>query len=128
MIINLYGFFIALGILVGVLVVEKINNKFLILNSQFSIFNFLAWLLIPGIIGARLYHVIDYWDFYSENLAKILYVWEGGLGIFGGIIGGIFGAWIFLKLKTKNQKPKTQIKNVKIFLSFSCMQQGNLKR
>jgi len=110
--INLYGFFIALGILVGAFVVEKINNKFSILNSEFSILDTLPWLLIPGIIGARLYHVFDYWQYYSKNSLEILFIWHGGLGIFGGILGGIVGLWIFLKINNKNVKIRD------IFLPF----------
>jgi len=118
---NFYGFFIVLGILVGVLVVEKINKKWSMVNGQWSMVDVLPYILIPGIIGARLYHVIDYWQYYGENLVDILMVWKGGLGIFGAVIGGMIGIWIFLKLKTKNKKPKTQTKDTKIgdiFLSY----------
>jgi len=111
---NFYGFFIVLGILVGVLVVEKINKKWSMVNGQWSMVDVLPYILIPGIIGARLYHVIDYWQYYGENLVDILMVWKGGLGIFGAVIGGMIGIWIFLKLKTKNKKPKTQTKDTKI--------------
>jgi len=96
MIINLYGFFIALGILVGLLVIDKIMHMQFFVNEdddgiQVDVFSVFPWVLIPGIIGARLYHVIDYWKYYGENPVEILMVWQGGLGIFGGIIGGIVG-------------------------------------
>lgn len=97
--INLYGFFIALGILAGVLVVEKLQKKLSVISYQLSVVDVLPWLLIPGIIGARLYHVVDYWKYYCKNLIRIFYIWEGGMGIFGGILGAIVGLWIFLKFK-----------------------------
>lgn len=57
-----------------------------------------ALLVIPlGIIGARLYHVIDQWDFYRQNPALIF--GGAGLGIFGAIIGGAIGLLIYTKWK-----------------------------
>ncbi len=62
------------------------------------IWNLLAWTLIVGIIGARLYHVFSTpadapgWAFYRENPIEIINFWEGGfrgLGIYGGLVGGI---------------------------------------
>lgn len=62
------------------------------------IWNLLAWTLILGIIGARLYHVFSTpadapgWAFYRENPIEIINFWEGGfrgLGIYGGLIGGV---------------------------------------
>lgn len=57
-----------------------------------------ALLVIPlGIIGARLYHVIDQWDFYRQNPSLIF--GGAGLGIFGAIIGGAIGLLIYTKWK-----------------------------
>ena len=95
--LNLYGLFVVLGILAGGWVVEKINKKYSILDPRYSIFDTLLWVLIPAIVGARLYHVINYWWYYAENPEQIFYIWQGGLGIWGGIIGGIVGLYLFVK-------------------------------
>ncbi|UQA91144.1 prolipoprotein diacylglyceryl transferase [Streptomyces halobius] len=50
-----------------------------------------------GILGGRLYHVITSWQLYfgeGRNPVEALYVWQGGLGIWGAIAGGALGAWI----------------------------------
>ncbi len=45
--------------------------------------------LVPiGLVGARLYHVMDTWWYYRENLIEIFYIWQGGLGIFGALVLG----------------------------------------
>lgn len=52
-------------------------------------------LLVLGLVGARLYHVIDRWEFFRQNPEKIIAVWEGGIGIYGGIAGVLVGAVLF---------------------------------
>jgi phosphatidylglycerol:prolipoprotein diacylglycerol transferase len=47
------------------------------------------WAVILGILGARLVHVIDNFDFYRGNLVQIFMVWRGGLAWYGGLIGGV---------------------------------------
>ncbi len=56
--------------------------------------------MIPiGIICARLYYCAFNWDYYSSNPVEILKIWNGGLAIYGGIIGGIVTGFIFCKVK-----------------------------
>lgn len=53
--------------------------------------------LIPGILGARLYHVIDQWSLYAGGTLEAFAVWNGGLGILGGLAGGALGLWLFAR-------------------------------
>ena len=60
----------------------------------------LALRLIPlGIIGARLYYVIFAWDTFRDNPVTALYIWQGGLAIYGGVIGGVIGAVWYCRRK-----------------------------
>ncbi|NLO84413.1 MAG: prolipoprotein diacylglyceryl transferase [Clostridiales bacterium] len=60
----------------------------------------LALIVIPfGIIGARIYYVLMKWELFASNLISVLYIWEGGLAIYGGVIGGAIGALIYAKRK-----------------------------
>ena len=54
-------------------------------------------MLLPiGILGARIYYVIFEWEQYAADPISILYIWNGGLAIYGGIIAGtIFGIFYF---------------------------------
>jgi len=95
MIFHLYGFFIGLGIVAAILIIEKVNKKIFL----YEIF---PWVIIPALVGARIYHVIDYWEYYQNDLWKILYLWQGGLAIYGSLIGGFIGLWFYSKLKKTN--------------------------
>lgn len=55
------------------------------------------WAVPLGLVGGRLYHVVTDWQLYfgeGQNPITALYVWRGGLGIWGGIALGIVGVWI----------------------------------
>ena len=56
-----------------------------------DIYSIAIWAILGGIIGARLVHVIDNWGFYQYNLLQILFIWSGGIGIWGAILGGFIG-------------------------------------
>lgn len=66
------------------------------------IWNGFLWALIPGLIGARLYHVLTpspasglTTQYYLENPLQILAIWNGGLGIYGAILGGALGVILY---------------------------------
>lgn len=58
-----------------------------------------------GVVGARLYHVADWWQrYYYFHPEKVFFLWEGGLGIWGAVIGGSLGLWLcknFFRIKVK---------------------------
>ena len=56
-----------------------------------DVYSIAIWAIISGMIGARLVHVIDNWGFYQNNLVQIVYIWAGGIGLWGGILGGFIG-------------------------------------
>jgi phosphatidylglycerol:prolipoprotein diacylglycerol transferase len=56
----------------------------------------LALVGVPsGIIGARLLFIIEHWDFYSAGPGEILALNQGGISVWGAVLGGVFGAWLF---------------------------------
>lgn len=71
------------------------------INKDF-IFDLAFYLIIGGIIGARLYELIIDFDYYSHNFLAIFKIWQGGLSIHGAIIGGIIALVLFIKIKAKN--------------------------
>lgn len=81
---NVYGLLISIALYFGIDSFQKTSIKFFKSSKQQDIFIFSTVLI--GILGARLYHVIDYWSFYSKNPIQIINFPAGGLGILGAII------------------------------------------
>lgn len=98
---SMYGVIISVSIAVAGVVGEKVakRNK---LNPEIY-WGALFWTLIAGIVGARLYHVIDKIAYYYANPFQILMVWNGGLSILGALLLGTFALWTYLKIN-KQQK------------------------
>ena len=93
---HLYGLIIGIAIVIGI----DYFSKHQPLLSKFKETFFIVGLLISAIIGARAYHVIDQWSYYSHNLWMIPQTWNGGLGIFGALIGGFLFVVLFINYKT----------------------------
>lgn len=84
-----YSLFILLGIIISWILISKEAKKFKIENDFIT--NMLFWVIIFGIIGARIYYCIfEDFSYYSKNIIEVFKVWKGGLAIHGGIlVGGI---------------------------------------
>ncbi len=57
------------------------------------------WAIIGGVLGARLFHVIDRWDIYSSNPAEVLAIWSGGIALFGAILMGLLSGAVYAKIQ-----------------------------
>lgn len=95
-----YGIFIGLGVILGV-VLAMLEAKRTGQDPDMYV-DFVIYALIFAVIGARLYYVIFSWDFYAANPAKIFALREGGLAIYGGIIGATLTAIVYCKKKKVN--------------------------
>lgn len=56
-----------------------------------------AWVVVAGIVGARLVHVVDRWDLYRDQPLRVFAVYEGGIAIWGGLIGGGVAVWAYAR-------------------------------
>lgn len=92
-----YGIMIALGVALGYGVAAMIAKK----TGQSPDFylDFLIYALIISVIGARLYYVIFSWEYYKDDLLQILNLRQGGLAIYGGVIGALLTAVVYAKKK-----------------------------
>ncbi len=90
-----YSLFILVGIVSGFLLARREGRRLKLTGDDLLLSIFYA--IVPGLVGARLYHVIDQWSLYAGDPASALAVWNGGLGILGGLLGGLLGLWVFAR-------------------------------
>lgn len=98
--IHIYSVCILIGILVAFNLIVRESKKHGF--KEEDIVNLVFYAIIFGIIGARLYYCSFNLDYYITSPIKILKVWEGGLAIHGGIIGGVVSTVIYSKRKNIN--------------------------
>ena len=92
-----YGVVFALGFLLGIAYFHFRARKFGI--HPYDGMDALLWAVVGGVIGARAYFVIFQWDMYKDNLLKIFAFREGGLAIYGGVIGAVLVGWLVCRIK-----------------------------
>ncbi len=96
-VIPVYGALIALSILMGVFLCARDEQR-LSLPKDTAVD--MALFAVPlAIVGARLYYVAFQWDMFKDDPVSILYLWEGGLAIYGAVIGGALGCWLLARKK-----------------------------
>lgn len=96
-VISIYGLLIACAMALSVFLCSR-QEKRLGLPKDMT-YDLALWVIPAGIIGARLYYVAFRWEMYSSDPLSILYIWEGGLAIYGGVIGGVLAAFAFSRIR-----------------------------
>lgn len=92
-----HGLFVVLAVIVGVGWPAYWAKRAGI--SRDMVYSIAMWAVPGGIVGARLVHVLDDVDFYFNNPGQVFDFWEGGVSIFGAILGGIIAAFLYAKLR-----------------------------
>ena len=93
--VRAYALAIILGVVAAVVIGER---RWVARGGTKGLVTDVATLAVPGgIVGARIYHVITSPERYLEEPIAALYVWQGGLGIPGGIAGGFLVSWLVLR-------------------------------
>ena len=93
--IKFYGVIIAFGFILAALFGGR--KAYVWKLSLDHMVDVLIYGIIGAVAGARLYYVVFQWDYYKNDLLSIFKIWEGGLAIYGGIIGGIIAAYFVCK-------------------------------
>ncbi|MBQ8207129.1 MAG: prolipoprotein diacylglyceryl transferase [Clostridia bacterium] len=97
--IRWYGLIIVLGIILAFsYAVYRSKREGFTTDDMLDLF---IYTVLGGVVGARLYYVLTSLDRY-DRFWQIFEVWNGGLGIYGGIIGGALAIFIVCKVKKKN--------------------------
>ena len=92
-----YSLIVTVAIIIGTwLAVKEAGRKGF--NTE-KISESVVWVVIAGLVGARLFHVLDHWsDVFAANPVRALYIWEGGLAIWGGVLGGLVATAVLARI------------------------------
>ena len=94
---RMYGLIIAIGLILAIIYGYRRCKEF---GHNFDdIVDGVLFILPMAIIGARLYYCIFEWEQYKDNPISILYIWNGGLAIYGGVIFAALGTLIYSRWK-----------------------------
>lgn len=121
--IQWYGILIAIGALLALFFAFK-NLKKVGLSPDRAIDSIIGG-VIGGVIGARLYYVLLEWDEYKDNLIDIINIRKGGLGIYGGVIGGILVALIICKIRKVKILPLLDLAGMGFLIGQGIGRWGN---
>ena len=92
-----YGLIIAVGLILAVMYACRRSKEFGL--KEDDILDGVLWVTPFAIVCARIYYVAFSWEDYAANPISVLYIWEGGIAIYGGVIGAVIGMWAICKYK-----------------------------
>ena len=118
-----YGIIIAVGFILAVLYAMKRSDKFGL--TQDNVLDMLLCAVPLAIIGARAYYCIFSWEMYKDDPISVLYIWNGGLAIYGAVIGAVIGLVIITKLRKINTLAMMDVGGLGLLIGQSIGRWGN---
>lgn len=98
-----YGIIIAVGFILAVIYALRVSKRHNVDSEK--LLNCIIVGLITAVIGARLYYVAFSWDYFKNDPIRILYIHQGGLAVYGGLIGALIGGLIVAKVQKMKIPP-----------------------
>ena len=95
--VRFYGLVIAVGLLLAVIYGMRRCKQFGL--KQDDLLDGVLWIVPFAIVCARIYYCAFSWESYADDPIRVLYIWEGGIAIYGGVIGAVLGILVFCKIK-----------------------------
>lgn len=103
MVFHWYGFIIGAGILCALELVRRQARRFDYPGAELE--SCVVWMIIPALIGARLYHLLTDWQLYQNtSILDWIAVWNGGLGFLGALVGGFLGVLLFVLFSQRQSR------------------------
>ena len=95
-----YGVLITLGVILAVTLCTREEKRLQL--PQDTVIDLAFWAIPLGILGARIYYVVFNWQVFADDPLSALRIWEGGIAIYGAVIGGLLGVLIFARIRKLN--------------------------
>ena len=121
--IHYYGLIIACGLLLAVLYCCKRSKEFGVTSDDIT--DGVLWVTPFAIICARIYYCVFSWEMYASNPVSVFYIWEGGIAIYGGVLGAAVGTAVFTKVKKIKLSAALDILSLGFLIGQSIGRWGN---
>ena len=95
--VHLYGLIIGIGMILAAMYAMRRSKEFGLTEDH--VLDGFLYVTPFAIACARAYYVAFSWEMYADNPISALYIWEGGIAIYGGVLGAIVGILVFTKVK-----------------------------
>ena len=95
--IHMYGLVIALGLVLAVVYGIRRSGQFGLTEDH--ILDGVLWITPFAIACARVYYCVFRWELYADNPISVLYIWQGGLAIYGGVLGAAVGIMVYCRVR-----------------------------
>ena len=122
-VIHYYGLIIAVGLMLAVAYCCKRSSQFGL--KEDDILDGVLWVTPFAIVCARIYYCVFSWDEYAANPISVLYIWNGGIAIYGGVIGAIIGMAVITRVKKIKLTPVLDLILIGFLIGQSIGRWGN---
>ena len=126
--IHFYGLIIATGLMLAVLYCSKRAHQFGL--TEDTLLDGVLWVTPVAILCARIYYCAFSWENYAHDPISVLYIWEGGIAIYGSVIGAVLGIIVFCKVKKIKVATVLDVVSLGFLIgqSLGRLQPGGLRR
>jgi phosphatidylglycerol:prolipoprotein diacylglycerol transferase len=88
-----FGLLVVIGFYVGLFVAVRRSRRERL--DPEVVYELAVWMLVGGMVGARLFYVVEYWGEKIHTIGQALKVWEGGIVYYGGFVGGLGALFLY---------------------------------
>ena len=121
--IYFYGIIIACGLILAVVYACRRSKQFGL--TEDDVLDGVLWVTPFAILCARAYYCIFSWEHYASNPISLLYIWEGGLAIYGGVLGAAVGVTVYCKLRKIKLPTMLDLVSIGFLIGQSIGRWGN---
>ena len=121
--IHYYGLIIACGLILAVTYCSRRCRQFGL--DEDTLLDGVLWVTPFAILCARIYYVAFTWESYAANPISMLYIWNGGIAIYGGVIGAALGIVVFCKIRKLKISTVLDLVSIGFLIGQSIGRWGN---
>lgn len=113
-----YGVMLVIGFLAAVYVIRRLSRN--ITPDPQMITNASLYFLVAGVVGARVFYVIHYFDTFRGDLLSVFAIWDGGLELFGGILAAITVIVLYMRYHKLPIRQYLDILAIGLMFALAC--------